>query len=118
MRALLRRRDARLFLLGQTVSLFGDRALYLALGIWVKQLTGSNAAAGLVFFVLAAPSLIAPLAGLGVDRARRRPLMIATNLVVGSCVLLLLLVHGRDQLWLVYAVAAIYGLSSLVFGSA
>jgi hypothetical protein len=30
---LLRLRDARLYLIGQTLSLFGDSALYLALGI-------------------------------------------------------------------------------------
>jgi hypothetical protein len=32
----------------------------LALGIWVKTLAGSNAAAGLVFFVLALQALLAP----------------------------------------------------------
>src|ERR1035437_10147661 len=42
MLGLLRPRDVRLFLLGQTLSLFGDTVLYLALGIWVKSLTGSN----------------------------------------------------------------------------
>ena len=55
MRALFRDRDARLLLVGQALSLFGDRAMYLVLGIWVKTLTGSNAQAGLVFFVLALP---------------------------------------------------------------
>ena len=52
------------------------RAMYLALSVWVKTLTGSNAAAGLVFFVLAAPGLIAPAFGLVVDRMRKRPLNI------------------------------------------
>jgi len=115
---LLAIRDARLFLVGQTLSLFGDTALYLALGIWVKSLTGSNAAAGLIFFVLALPALVAPAAGLLVDRVRRRPLMIATDLLIGAAVLLLLFVHGREQLWLIYAVAALYGAAGVVFGSA
>ena len=115
---LLALRDARLYLLGQTLSLFGDTALYLALGIWVKSLTGSNAAAGLIFFALTLPSLGAPLAGLLVDRVRRRPLMIVTDLLVGAAVLLLLLVHDRGQLWLIYAVAGLYGAAGLVFGSA
>ena len=44
MRALLADRNARLLLVGQSLSLFGDRAMYLALGVWVKALTGSNAA--------------------------------------------------------------------------
>ena len=44
MRHLFFDRDARLLLVGQGLSLFGDRAMYLVLGIWVKTLTGSNTA--------------------------------------------------------------------------
>jgi hypothetical protein len=58
---LLRHRDARLLLTGETLSLLGDRAMFLALGIWVKSLTGSSAEAGLVFFAYALPGLLAPL---------------------------------------------------------
>jgi hypothetical protein len=39
----------RRLLAGQSLSTFGDTALYLTLGIWAKALTGSNAAAGAVF---------------------------------------------------------------------
>src|SRR5947208_8854024 len=84
MRRLLAHRDTRLLLLGQSLSLLGDRAMFLALGIWVKTLTGSNAAAGMVFFVYIAPALAAPLAGLLVDRVRRRRLMIVTDLSIGA----------------------------------
>jgi hypothetical protein len=52
MRALLTHRNARLYLSGQVMSLFGDSALWLAMGIWIKVLTGSSAAAGLSFFAL------------------------------------------------------------------
>jgi hypothetical protein len=44
---LLAVRDARLLLAGETFSMFGDRAMFLVLGIWAKTLTQSNAAAGL-----------------------------------------------------------------------
>ena len=44
MRRLLALRDARLFLAGQSLSLLGDTALWLALGLWVKDLTGSSSA--------------------------------------------------------------------------
>lgn len=44
--------------------------------------------------------------------------MIALDLSVGSSVLLLLLVHGRDQIWLIYVVAALYGAGASVFSSA
>jgi MFS family permease len=118
MRRLFAIRNARLLIIGQTFSLFGDTALYLALAIWVKTLTHSNGAAGLVFFFLALPSLASPFGGLVVDRMRRRPLMIATDLVIGGIVLLLLLVHGRGEIWLIYAVTFLYGVSWIVFGSA
>lgn len=118
MRALLANRDARLLLAGQSLSLFGDRSMYLVLGIWVKTLTGSNAQAGLVFFVLAAPGLLAPAFGLAVDRMRKRPLMIATDIVIGLVLLTLLFVHGRDDVWIIYAVTLIYGASGYLFYSA
>jgi Na+/melibiose symporter-like transporter len=117
-RQLLRHRDARLLLAGETMSMFGDRAMLLVLGIWVKSLTGSSAAAGLVFFAFTLPTLAAPLGGLVVDRVRRRPLMIATDCVIGVVVLSLLLVQGPGQLWLVYAVAILYGASNVIFASA
>ena len=56
--------------------MFGDWAMFFVLAIWAKVLTGSNAAAGLVFFVLALARLAAPLGGLVVDRLPKRRLMI------------------------------------------
>lgn len=115
---LLHLRNVRLYLIGQTFSLFGDTALWLAMGIWVKSLTGSNAAAGLVFFAFALPSLGAPLVGLLVDRMHRRPLLLVTNLITGVVVLSLLLVHDRSTIWLIYVVMFLYGISSSLIGSA
>ena len=57
MRRLLVHRNARLYLSGQIMSLFGDSALWLAMAIWIKVLTGSSSAAGLSFFALALGSL-------------------------------------------------------------
>jgi Na+/melibiose symporter-like transporter len=118
MRRLLRHPNARIYLLGQGLSIFGDTSLWLAAGIWVKTLTGSNAAAGLVFFAFGLPSLLSPLAGMLVDRVRRRPLLIWTNLVTAAVVLLLLLVRGRADIWLIYTVMLAYGASYAVLGSA
>jgi Na+/melibiose symporter-like transporter len=118
LREALRYRDFRLLLAGQTLSMFGDTALFLALGVWVKQLTGSNGAAGAVFLVLAMPYVFAPFGGLLVDRVRRRPLMIGVDLSTAAVVLLLFFVHGRGDVWIIYAVAALYGASQLVFESA
>jgi MFS family permease len=117
MRRVLARRDMRLYVAGQVLSLFGDSAMWLALGIWAKQLTGSSGAAGMVIFFIAAPALLSPVSGLLVDRVRRRRLLIVTNLAVGAAVLPLLLVHDRGDLWLLYAVAAVYGFSYTLIGS-
>ena len=118
MRALLARRDIRQLFAGQTVSMFGDWMMFFALAIWAKQLTGSNSAAGLVFFVLALASLAAPLGGLLVDRVVKRPLMIGTQLTLAGVMCLLLLVHDRGDVWLLYLVTGLYGLFGDVFAAA
>src|SRR2546425_2589622 len=118
MRRLFAIRDARVFLLGSGLSMLGDSAMFLVLGIWAKDLTHSNAAAGLVFFVLVLPSLFAPFAGLVIDRVRKKPLLIGVNCVMAAAVLLLLFVHDRGDLWLIYAVAALYGAAGAILGSA
>lgn len=118
MRRLLAHRDARIYLTGQLFSVFGDSCLWLAMGVWVKTLTHSNAQAGLVFFFFTAPSLLAPGFGLLVDRVRRRRLLIATNALTALSVLSLLAVGGAGQVWLIDVVMFIYGLSYGVLGSA
>jgi MFS family permease len=118
MKSLLRRSDVRLLLAGQALSMFGDWMMIIVLGIWTKVLTGSNSAAGLVFFVFAIGGLLAPLGGLVVDRVRKRPLMITTHVALGLVMLLLLLVHSRREVWLIYVVTALYSLGGDIFGSA
>jgi MFS family permease len=117
-RRLLRHRDARLLVVGQTLSIFGDRAMFLALGVWVKELTGSSAAAGLVFFAYTVPGLVSPLFGAVVDRVRGRPLMIGLNLAGAVILAPLVGVHGRGQLWVIYLVTLVYGAIAWMFYSA
>jgi MFS family permease len=117
-RGVLVHRDARLLIAGQGLSMIGDRAMLLVFAVWAKTLTGSNAAAGLALLAVNAPTILSPVGGLLVDRVRRRPLMIATNLTVGAGVLLLLAVHDRGDVWLVYLVALIYGAGYAVFTAA
>lgn len=117
MRVLLARKDVRLLFAGQTFSMIGDWMMFIVLGIWAKTLTGSSSAAGLVFFVLALSGLIAPLGGLVVDRLPKRPLMIATHVVLAGVMCLLLLVDGRGDLWLLYAVTVLYGLGGDLFAA-
>jgi Na+/melibiose symporter-like transporter len=118
MRALLQIRDIRIFLAGWTLSQFGDWAMIIVLAVWAKALTDSNAAAGLVFFALAAPSIFSPLAGVLVDRVPRRPLLIGVYSVEAVAVLSLLFVHDRGDVWLLYAMAVFYGASGTIATSA
>ena len=115
MRRLFSYRDARLLVAGQTLSAFGDFAMWIVMAVWMKTLTGSSARAGLVFFVLALGNLAGPAGGLLADRVRRRPLMIATDCLLGTAVLLLLFVHDASDAWLIYLVAFLYGVGGSVF---
>ena len=118
MRQLLRIRDARIFLAGWTVSQFGDWALIIVLAVWAKDLTDSNAAAGLVFFALAAPTIFSPLAGVVVDRVRRRPLLVAVYSIEAVAMLSLLFVNDRGDVWILYAMAVFIGVFGTLAASA
>ena len=118
MKALLGRRDVRLLLGGQSLSMYGDWMMFIALGVWARVLTGSNAEAGIVFFFLGLTGLVAPLGGIVVDRLPKRRLMILTHLALAAVMCLLLLVHSRSQLWLLYTVTLLYGLGGDIFGAA
>ncbi len=118
MRAILRRPDVRLLFGGQFLSMFGDWAMFIALGVWARVLTGSNAEAGIVFLFLGVTGLIAPLGGIVVDRLPKRRLMISTHLALAAVMCLLLFVHSRSDLWLIYVVTLLYGLGGDVFAAA
>jgi MFS family permease len=118
MRAVLRRPDFRLLFTGLFFSMTAESVLLLALGIWVKDITGSDGLAGATFFALVMPVILAPLAGFVVDRFKRRPFLIATNLFSATILTPLFLVHDRSRLWIIYAVAAAYGLSFIAVGAA
>jgi MFS family permease len=103
---------------GLTASMFGDSVMLLVLSMWVKTLTGSNAQAGLTFFFMAIPAFLAPLMGVGIDRVRRKPLLVWGHLVSGVMVLPLVLVHGAGQVWIIWAVAAYYGAAFIALPAA
>lgn len=109
MRALFANRDFRLLFAGLVPSMFGDSAMFIVLAIWAKDLTGSNAAAGITILAVVAPATIAPFVGFLVDRARRRPFLMWTNAAAALVVLPLLLIGPSGPVWLVYAVAFGYG---------
>lgn len=118
MRQLARSRDARVYLIGQSFSIFGDTSMFLAMGIWTKELTHSNADAGLTFFFFAFASLFSPFAGMLVDRVRRRPTLIVVNFVSAAIVLGLLTVRSSSDVWIIYFVMFLYGIAGNFISSA
>ncbi|MFE0250461.1 MFS transporter [Streptomyces sp. NPDC059010] len=114
----LRDRDARLYLTGVVISGFGTSALWLASGVWVKDLTGSDGLAALCLLALWAPTLVGPLLGTLADRTRRKPLLIGTNLLLAALLPLLFAVDSADRVWLVFAVLFGYGAAGVVHDAA
>lgn len=115
---LLRDRNLRVLFIGQLMNMFGNTTMTLVLGIWVKSLTGSNGAAGLVFLLLALPTVFAPFTGLLVDRFPRRTVLLVNDGCAALLIALLLLVHDKDQVWLIYLVTFGYGWSSQIYRAA
>jgi MFS family permease len=103
---------------GLTASMFGDSIMLLVLSMWVKTLTGSNAQAGLTFFFMVIPALFAPLLGVWIDRMRRKPLLVWGNIASAFAVLPLVLVRDAGDVWLIWVVAFLYGVSFVVLPAA
>ncbi|WP_405781016.1 MFS transporter [Streptomyces sp. NBC_01378] len=112
------RGGSRLLLAGIVVSGFGTSAMWLAAGIWVKDLTGSDSLAALGAFALWAPTLAGPVLGTVADRTRRRPLLVAANLGLGLLLLSLLAVGSAGRLWILFAVLVAYGTCGVVTDAA
>ncbi|MBF8188014.1 MFS transporter [Nonomuraea sp. K274] len=101
-----------------TIGSLADSALYLTLGVWAKDLSGSSSAASLIFLALAAPVVLFPLIGLLADRVNRKPLLVWANLAGALVATTLLTVQTAGQLWLLYGVAFAYGTLGLVNSAA
>jgi MFS family permease len=113
-----RHRGFPLLYAGLLTSMVGDSLMLIVLAVWVKDLTGSSGAAGATFFWLALPSLVAPVFGLVVDRLKRRTVLMWGNAASAVAVLPLLAVHNRADVWIVYAVALLYGVSFVTLPAA
>lgn len=118
MTRLLRTPNVLIFLISGFISSIGDFALWLAMAIWIKELTGSSGAAGITFFAFGCGALLSPLGGFVADRFRRRKLLIVVNIVAIGPVLLLTLVHHSGQEWLVYTTMFLLGAIGTVLSAA
>jgi MFS family permease len=105
------RRNAVLFVAISLLSGFGSSVMSLVAGIWILDLTGSPSRAALAGLFVYAPTLLGPWLGGLVDSIPRRPLLVATNLLLATALLSLLAVRGPAQTWLIFAVSLTYGIS-------
>ncbi len=96
---------------GQLISLFGDRVNQIALAALVWAQTGSAAAMGLVFVAATLPNLLlGPVAGTLVDRWDQKQVMVVSDLLRASLVLLVPIAAATEIALvypLVFAVTAI-----------
>src|SRR5689334_7931445 len=109
----LSHRNYRLFFSGQTVSLIGTWMTRIATSWLVYRLTGSALLLGVVGFAGQIPSfLLAPFAGVLVDRWNRHRLLVATQVLalVQSLALAVLTLAGLVQIWHVIALSIFQGL--------
>ncbi|MER6071306.1 MFS transporter [Streptomyces sp. NPDC001817] len=114
----LRDRNAGLYLAAVVVSGFGNSALFLASGVWVKDLTGSDGLAALCLLAMWAPTLAGPALGTIADRVRRGPLLVGLNAGLAALLLTLCTVDSRGGLWLLFAVLLVYGAAEVVHDAA
>jgi len=110
-----RHRNYRLFYTGQAISLSGSWMQTLAQSWLVIQLTDSKEALGLVTMLQFLPiTLLVLFAGVIADRVPKRDLIIATRVLAMAQALLLAALVATDQvqLWHVYVLAVVLGLSN------
>src|SRR5690606_8726318 len=107
-RAALGGRAFRLLSVAWAFTNFADSVLAIILAVWVKDLTGSNGAAGLVFAALGLPALASPFLGQLADRVSRRRMLVGAYAVGALSVLALVAVRGPGQVWLVFVVTVLY----------
>nr|MDP9362731.1 MFS transporter [Chloroflexota bacterium] len=99
--------------LGQLVSNFGDTLHYIALVVLVFDLTGRGAAVAVLVAAEIVPVLLlAPLAGVVIDRFSRKGVLIASDLIRAALVASLVWPQGA---WHAYAVAAGLAASNTFF---
>lgn len=117
--ALLRQRNFALLWFGGLISMIGDWMLFVALPIYVYQLTGSTLATSATFVAGLLPRLLlGSIAGVFVDRWDRKRTMIVSNLLFALGLLPLLLVQSAEWLWIVYVVSFFQSGIAQFFGPA
>jgi DHA3 family macrolide efflux protein-like MFS transporter len=100
---------------GQLISLFGDRVNQLALIAFVFEITDSPAAVAITFLVSTIPNLLfSPIAGTFVDRWDQKQVLIVSDILRASLVLLVPVAILID-VWLAYPLVFLVTTVSIFF---
>jgi len=108
----LRHRNYRLFFSGQSISLIGTWMQRIALPWLVYQMTGSEVLLGVVSFAGSIPSfLLAPFAGVLIDRWSRHRVLIVTQIIsmIQAAVLAGLSLTGHLEIWHIIVLSVMLG---------
>jgi DHA3 family macrolide efflux protein-like MFS transporter len=100
---------------GQLISVLASSMTQFALTIWAYRETGSATALGIVNTAFIVPFLLlAPIAGVMVDRYNRKLMMMVSDLTAVTATVGLLIIHATGQLhmWHLYVASVINGLGN------
>jgi DHA3 family macrolide efflux protein-like MFS transporter len=103
---------------GQLVSAMGDVLYEIALGFWVLAVTGSTGLMGTLMAASALPRiLIAPFAGVLVDRCNRRNMIVLMDLIRGIVITAvgIAALLGIVQIWMVFGAGVTLGICAAFF---
>jgi MFS family permease len=106
---------------GHFVSAIGDVVYEIALGFWILAMTGSTALMGTLMAASTIPRvLLAPFAGVVVDRINRKWLIVGMDAIRGIAVTLVAVaaMTGHAEVWMVFAAGIITGLCAAFFNPA
>jgi MFS transporter, DHA3 family, macrolide efflux protein len=106
---------------GQLVSALGDAVYAIALGFWVLEKTGSTAVMGTLMALSTLPRVvIAPFAGVLVDRSDRKWMLVSMDALRGLAVVLVAAAafSGRLEVWMVMAAGVVISAASAFFNPA
>jgi MFS family permease len=117
-RRVLRHKDFRYLFLGQAASTIGDRAVVVAIALYVTQTTGSATDLGLVLGGQTLPFVALLLfGGVWADRLPRQKIMLAADLTRAAlhAVLAALILGGVVPIWALVAIEACFGAAQAFF---
>jgi MFS family permease len=103
---------------GQFVSAVGDVIYEIALGFWVLAVTGSTGLMGILMAAATIPRvLIAPFAGVIVDRSNRKWLLVIMDSVRGAAIAFVAIAAylGFLEVWMVFTAGIIIGIGASFF---